>query len=272
VTTLIRRFTEKYVPGDEIASCQMAVEKAFPQVTDSVLAVDVAALATEKQIALKYQDIVAYDGALSWDSSQQATITVSTRSNWKRQRFTIAHELGHWILQENILGKTSEPLFRGLSTNRREVQDEERLANLLAAEILLPKKAVLFEASRNKPGLEMVRALVNRFATSRIAALRRMADIFGRRMLFLNVVPTYFNNLSSPAEIDEAIYFRPCRGTLSAREETRIVDKMPYSEIATLKNVHLSIKGVEGVYQACFDVSRRNSPVPNCDLLAIDSI
>src|SRR5262249_27371983 len=160
-----------------------------------------------------------YEGALSWDSNHKATITVSNRSSWRRQRFTVAHELGHWILQRELLGKTTDPLFRGLSTNRKEVKEEERLANLLADAVRLPGEWVLQDAVEGAVGLQTVKRLVRKYSVSRMAALRRLADLIGRKMLYLNVVPTYFDDFDSPAEVDEAVYLRPRTGTLAAREQ-----------------------------------------------------
>jgi hypothetical protein len=58
-----------------------------------------------------------------------------------RQRFTIAHELGHWICQ-CLEGQVAPVLCRkqdvGTETDRRR----EREANVFAAELLMPEDAV----------------------------------------------------------------------------------------------------------------------------------
>lgn len=64
-----------------------------------------------------------------------AIITVNTRSSPRRQRFSIAHELGHWNLHRGrVLTCRTDDLGTG-TTNRPE---PERTADVYAADLLMP--------------------------------------------------------------------------------------------------------------------------------------
>lgn len=67
---------------------------------------------------------------------QGAIILVDPNTSRERARFTVAHELGHWILE-----KTHDPVY----CQAHALQDrvEERLADRFAAALLMPADAVL---------------------------------------------------------------------------------------------------------------------------------
>lgn len=57
-----------------------------------------------------------------------------------RQRFTIAHELGHWVCQ--CLEGTVEPMYCRADEVDESARALEREANVFAAELLMPEEAV----------------------------------------------------------------------------------------------------------------------------------
>lgn len=79
-------------------------------------------------------------------------ITVNDTMSEGRQRFTIAHELGHLALHRHLIGdglddramRSSKP---GCYDNTHITKYEETEANKFAASLLLPKDAVLKKAA-----------------------------------------------------------------------------------------------------------------------------
>jgi Zn-dependent peptidase ImmA (M78 family) len=73
----------------------------------------------------------------------QRRILLDARDAEARQRFTLAHELGHWVCQSVDVTVAPEVLCRaedvGLDPGGRAV---EREANVFAAELLMPEPAV----------------------------------------------------------------------------------------------------------------------------------
>lgn len=63
-------------------------------------------------------------------------ITVNSKDNYHRQKFTLAHELAHCMLHSDSLKDGRLELRTSLTTN----EPREREANILAGEILIPEK------------------------------------------------------------------------------------------------------------------------------------
>jgi Zn-dependent peptidase ImmA (M78 family) len=74
--------------------------------------------------------------------SGRAVIGVNDRHPKPRQRFTIAHELGHYLLHEGELVHfdAERPGFRVNLRSEGTSSDMEREANLFAAELLMPSR------------------------------------------------------------------------------------------------------------------------------------
>ena len=105
-------------------------------------------------------------------------IGVNTSTSPRRQRFTIAHELGHLMLHEGdlIVDRFVRAHFRenvGRISYRDEVSSlatnsEEIEANRFAAEILMPREMVLEEAA----------ALLEAEQMGRDELIKELADLF----------------------------------------------------------------------------------------------
>jgi len=89
------------------------------------------------------------------------SIAVNATDVYTRKRFTIAHEIAHFILHRSKL-ETGDPvddsMYRsGLSTR------EEAEANRLAADILMPRSLI---GTLVKSGVRDIESLANRFEVS----------------------------------------------------------------------------------------------------------
>lgn len=124
----------------------------------------------------------AFDGPQSGfalrSASGEKVIGVNAANSDLRQRFTIAHELGHLLLHEGdlILDYAVRTHFRGdnvrvnfrdhessLATNSEEIE-----ANRFAAEILMPRDMIFREA----------RKLLQAEDLSQAAFTKKLADVF----------------------------------------------------------------------------------------------
>ncbi len=103
----------------------------------------------------------------------RAIITVNDRSSRPRQRFSGAHELGHWIHDRGHLARIcQERSISGSWTG----QDRETRANLFAADLLLPKSMFVPEARRKEITFETVDQLAELFRTSLTATAIRLVQ------------------------------------------------------------------------------------------------
>ena len=108
--------------------------------------------------------------------ADKAIITVDSASSWRRIRFSIGHELGHWMRdrgRQTMLCKKSD-LAKWSHEYRR---NPEALANAYASDLLMPR--VMFaESAHGKPmTFDTVENLCNVFDTSKPATTIRLVDL-----------------------------------------------------------------------------------------------
>jgi len=114
-------------------------------------------IAIEQIAVQRGLNIRAYDlgegvsGVLAIDSGK-GTIGYNPRESKVRQRFTIAHELGHYELHR----KNNE--LRDQNSSTGELKKEQE-ANAFAASILMPENILLREIENNKFDLSEERSL-----------------------------------------------------------------------------------------------------------------
>jgi len=113
--------------------------------------VPVEELVARMGIQLVYQP---FDGELSgilYQEDDHAIIAINLQNARVRQRFTIAHECGHYVLHQRdrdlFIDKPIQVQFRNelssLAVNREEIA-----ANRFAAALLMPRDWIMAEANR----------------------------------------------------------------------------------------------------------------------------
>lgn len=83
-----------------------------------------------------------FEAVAGYLSTDEKIIYVNSKDSPKRQTFTIAHELGHWILHRSIIEKNPENynVLLRLPLGRTDTDPLEKEANCFAANLLVPKK------------------------------------------------------------------------------------------------------------------------------------
>jgi Zn-dependent peptidase ImmA (M78 family) len=156
-------------------------------------AVDVELIATA--LGVQIHNEVAADnlsGFLIRDvESKRAMIGVNSTHSAARKRFTIAHEIAHFLLHEGDVLHVDqrEGVDLGLRMKRRDpgsslgIDDEEKEANLFAAELLMPTSFLetdLLEMKASAPQDEdedIVEALAKRYDVSIQAMTFRLTNL-----------------------------------------------------------------------------------------------
>lgn len=114
-------------------------------------------------------------------SNNKVVISVNSTEDIKRQRFTIAHELGHFILhskdQPLFVDKTPKVMYRNNASTTGEIV-KEREANAFAAALLMPKD-LISEAIDNciLGGDDIVERLASDFNVSEQAMSFRLSNL-----------------------------------------------------------------------------------------------
>ncbi|MGW6506548.1 helix-turn-helix domain-containing protein [Streptomyces niveus] len=78
---------------------------------------------------------------LSWDTGDFRLVLVARTDRWTRQRFTLAHELGHILAGDAIDRPLTEHVAPSVDQNQAEIR-----ANAFAAELLMPQTELTHSA------------------------------------------------------------------------------------------------------------------------------
>lgn len=148
--------------------------------------VPVERLVREAGAVVSYQPFDANDisGLLYQAADSAPVIGVNSNNAKVRQRFTIAHELGHLTLherQELILDRHVQVNFRDATSSTASNQEEIE-ANQFAAELLMPHDLLerslhSLLAGRPLTDVDLVRRLASRFEVSHQAMEYRLASL-----------------------------------------------------------------------------------------------
>jgi Zn-dependent peptidase ImmA (M78 family) len=108
-------------------------------------------------------------------------IAIKSTESEVRQRFTIGHELGHFLFHSNKVDDIfiSKVHFRNESSSTGEVR-KEREANSFAAAILMPEKFIEEEIDNLEKSLtveEVIKELSKIFKVSEVAMTYRLTNL-----------------------------------------------------------------------------------------------
>ena len=151
--------------------------------TGYTVPIDVSALAESHRIRLSPEPLPAdVSGLLLRGEGRSTTIAVNVAHPKNRQRFTIAHELGHYRLHRGVF--VNSTLAVNLRAERHAASwGQEAEANAFAAELLMPRDKVI-ESVRNymqhhqiKDAEPLVNLVAQAFFVSRQAAQIRLATL-----------------------------------------------------------------------------------------------
>ncbi len=108
-----------------------------------------------------------------------AFITVNAHSTTPRQRFSAAHELGHWMWDRGKMAFACGGMLPKDGELAQESDTIERRANRYAVDLLLPEKLFYkrVEGARTSPCLQMVQSLAQEFQTSLTATAIRYVEL-----------------------------------------------------------------------------------------------
>jgi Zn-dependent peptidase ImmA (M78 family) len=144
---------------------------------DRRVPVDVSALAESAGARVEGVPVIA--GAKSASGCYEVggdmpTIRYVTSEPPVRQRFTVAHELGHHVLGH---ARGSEMVFRDAPSNfsRRALDSREREANQFAAEVLMPELALRYYVFDQ--GITDLAELARKMHVSQVAMQFRLRNL-----------------------------------------------------------------------------------------------
>jgi Zn-dependent peptidase ImmA (M78 family) len=146
------------------------------------LPVPVNDIAEKLGVSLRYEPLEGgLSGILFTDQRGRQVIGVNALHAQVRQRFTLAHELGHLRLHEDAL--YVDGLVRRDDKSSLALDSQEIEANAFAAELLMPRELVLREITNRVPEgavaepMRLTRQLARQFAVSEQAMEFRLGNL-----------------------------------------------------------------------------------------------
>ena len=115
------------------------------------------------QLRVKRGGLTGADGRIIASPSGGGVIRVANQDNEGRTRFTLAHEIGHFILHAD------QPIDRSDNSKTLMVwhdESEEAEANIFAAELLMPEFLFGPESRKTTPSIKHLEKLAVLFGTS----------------------------------------------------------------------------------------------------------
>lgn len=135
--------------------------------------IDLEAIAWELGARIKYRELAACEARIV-GREDRAIITVDSRAVPRRQRFSIAHELGHW---HHHRGRCLVCRAEDIGNNRRQANHPERVADDYASDLLLPRYLLdPMLRSIAKPTLKAVKEVAEAFDASLTATLLKVVE------------------------------------------------------------------------------------------------
>lgn len=136
--------------------------------------IDVEAIAFDSGVDVKYESLDGCEATLVGFGSK-AIATVNPSSSRGRERFSVAHEIGHWLLHWGQSFRCrADDIVENYSTDIRR----EKEADEFASHLLMPTS--VFQCAikaENKPGLHHLREIAGLFEVSLQAASIRLATL-----------------------------------------------------------------------------------------------
>ena len=138
--------------------------------------VDLDQIAGQLSLTIVEVESKSFEGALL-RSSRTVSGRILVRKGIResgRRRFTIAHEIGHYILH----GDQQTPCSPRVIENWKEGQPRpEREADTFASELLLPTNDVTQYVNKRWPSMEVIADVADHFGASLMAAGRKFCDV-----------------------------------------------------------------------------------------------
>jgi len=174
----------KFIDLPEIRAAQGLINRYG--YTLETLPVDVARIIKDHQITLSVTPLPDdISGVL--DTRGKAIMLINSQHGEKRQRFSMAHELGHYLLQSGFSGVRMEKqaYFRS-NLSAQGTDEDEKQANRFAAELLIPT-SLLREKLDQYPDLiddendNLINQLADEFKVSTAALTIKLGGVLRGR-------------------------------------------------------------------------------------------
>lgn len=148
-----------------------STREAMRQARISGLPIDVAGAASALGLKIQYEQMTDEMSGYLERRGSEWVIGVNSFHSYVRQRFTLAHELAHFVLHRDDQDEFRDVIFTRRSLHRDE---REREADRFAAQLLMPETQLVADV---ESGVTNVNALAERYQVSGLAMKYRLQNL-----------------------------------------------------------------------------------------------
>ena len=144
--------------------------------------VDLEKIATSLGLTIEYQPLDGeISGCLIRNENGGATIGINSLEHPNRQRFTLAHEIGHYILHKEESTFIDRKFYRS-SNSKDGKRAEEIEANDFAGQLLMPEEFLIkdieeLQKSQDAENGNAIEGLAKKYKVSKQALMFRLASL-----------------------------------------------------------------------------------------------
>lgn len=160
---------ERLIEIEELAEAVSRTQKTFP--------INLEKIARENDLKFKYKDDPRdWDGYLVY---QHNTFFIFINLRWEksinggRTRFTFAHEIGHYFIDEHRNSMLQNKSIHSSKSNFNTVHPIEQEANHFASNLLMPKDEFYNIINKREFSIDLIKELTVFFQTSLFATFYR---------------------------------------------------------------------------------------------------
>jgi Zn-dependent peptidase ImmA (M78 family) len=159
---------------EKIANC---ITDHFPDIVMPISLERIAEAVGIVEIVGRTSD--CFEGALvTTESKSKGSIIYNDASKIERRRFTISHELGHFLIPFHNANTQCAKIEMGVFQTNKPGRAKEVEANLFASSLLMPRKFFARDIQRLKsPEIEHILKLATDYQVSKAAAARRYIEL-----------------------------------------------------------------------------------------------
>jgi len=175
-----RSFCERWGERTPEAAARKALESAIPGAARSAVPVNLDAAARFVGIEQVLEtNMTQADGLLQLAPSGSYVASLRSGQGESRKRFTLAHEIGHAVVYRSLAppGQPPRDALRCGSTATAVDRDEERLCDIVATELLMPRTQFLQKMDEFGVCAGTIPQLSREFSVSLQAASRRVTQL-----------------------------------------------------------------------------------------------
>lgn len=148
-----------------------STREAMRQAGVSGVPVDVSRVASALGLRIQYEPMTDEMSGYLERRGEEWIVGVNSHHSGVRQRFTIAHEVAHFVLHRKMQEQFRDVIFTRRALGR---DDMERQADSFAAQLLMPEVDVVRDVSA---GITNVNALAERYNVSGLAMKYRLQNL-----------------------------------------------------------------------------------------------